>query len=657
MTVLSARGLSKAFGPQTLFADATLAIQERDRVGLLGINGAGKSTFLRVLAGLEPADDGVIERKRGASVRYLAQEPKLPSERTPRELVEEGLHEWHAASAAYAAATQRIAAGEGGTELLAEQARLADAIEGLGGWEQGHRAADMLLRLGVRDIDRPVGSMSGGEQRRIALAKLLVAEPELAILDEPTNHLDVDTIEYLEEYLCEHFHGSLLVVTHDRYVLDAVCTRVFELEHGMLAQYSGDYSDYLEQKAEQLAHAERHEQNRLNRLRRERAWLLRGAKARTTKQKARIKRAEALMAIEAPKANARAELRGLEAGATQTGKTILELHDVALELGTRTLIAALTLHMVQGERLGMIGPNGVGKTSLLKLVAGELAPSRGEVVLGSRSRVAYFDQARAALRDDWSVIDNVAGREGAERDGGGQVQIGELTLELRSYLERFLFDGGKQRQKVSTLSGGERARVALAKALRGGANLLLLDEPTNDLDISTLAELEDLLVAWPGCALVVSHDRAFLNHVATSMLAFEGEGRVVRYAGNYDDYRVQRGAAQADAPKPATSKLAADRKENAARAAPAAPRQKPLTYAERLELAALLDRISRAEAELARSEAALADPATYAAGEGVRRRIEQEYATARTEVAALTARWEELEARAGLSQPERTRGS
>jgi len=313
--------------------------------------------------------------------------------------------------------------------------------------------------------------------------------------------------------------------------------------------------------------------------------------------------------------------------------------------------------MVQGERLGMIGPNGVGKTSLLKLVAGELAPSRGEVVLGSRSRVAYFDQARAALRDDWSVIDNVAGREGAERDGGGQVQIGELTLELRSYLERFLFDGGKQRQKVSTLSGGERARVALAKALRGGANLLLLDEPTNDLDISTLAELEDLLVAWPGCALVVSHDRAFLNHVATSMLAFEGEGRVVRYAGNYDDYRVQRGAAQADAPKPATSKLAADRKENAARAAPAAPRQKPLTYAERLELAALLDRISRAEAELARSEAALADPATYAAGEGVRRRIEQEYATARTEVAALTARWEELEARAGLSQPERTRGS
>jgi ATP-binding cassette subfamily F protein uup len=648
VSILSARELSKAYGPQTLFRAVSLSLLPGERAGLLGANGAGKSSLLRVLAGVEPPDGGVIERKRGASALFLPQEPRLPGEQTPRALVEAGLADWHAARARHAEVTAALAhAGAAQDALLAEQAQLAERIEHSGGWERGHLVVDVLQRLGIADVDRAVGSMSGGEQRRVALARILVAEPDLAILDEPTNHLDVETIEYLEEYLTERFAGAVLLVTHDRYVLDAVAERIFELEHGELREFAGSYSDYLEHKEQLLAHAQRAESNRQNRLRRERAWLLRGAKARTTKQKARIKRAEALMAVEAPRLAARAELAGLSAGAAQIGKTVLELHDVAVAIAGRTLISGLTLHMVQGERMGIVGPNGAGKTSLLRLCSGELAPTRGRVKLGARTQVAHFDQARAALRDDWSVYDNVAQREGAERDGGGHVYFGALELDLRSYLERFLFDGSKQRQKVGALSGGERARVALAKALRTGANLLLLDEPTNDLDVAMLGELEDLLCAWPGCALVVSHDRAFLNLVATSILAFEGSGVLTRYAGNFATYREQRAAAQARAQPPASQGAAPRRlaPQQAPKAAEAAPLRRPLTYAERLELAAIVDRIADAEAVLAQHEAALSDAATYSQGPAARKRAQDAYESARAAVAQLNARWEELETR------------
>ncbi|HEX7481536.1 MAG TPA: ABC-F family ATP-binding cassette domain-containing protein [Polyangiales bacterium] len=646
MSVLSARGLCKAYGPQTLFLGASLTIGDGEHVGLLGENGAGKSTLLRVIAGAEPTDEGVIERKRDASILYLPQEPKLPPELSPRQIVEAGLSQWHAACARHAEVCAELAAHGGGESLLAEQAVLAERIEHLGGWEQGHLALDMLQRFGVDDVDRPIGSMSGGEQRRVALAKILVAQPQLAILDEPTNHLDVATIEYLEEYLTQRFTGAVLLVTHDRYVLEAICDRILELEHGTLTEYRGNYSDYLEQKAERLEHALRHEDNRQNLLRRERAWLLRGAKARTTKQKARIQRAESLMAVEAPKLAARVDLDGLQAGAAQTGKTIVELADVGMQVGGRTLIDKLTFHMVAGERMGVVGPNGAGKTTLLKLISQELTPTQGRVVVGARTKLAYFDQARAGLRDEWSIYDNVAGREGAERDGGGRVEIGELVMDLRTYLERFLFDGSKQRQKVGALSGGERARVALAKALRGGANLLLLDEPTNDLDIATLGELEEMLCAWPGCVVAVSHDRAFLNRVATSILAFEAGGVVVRYSGDYDTYRAQRAA---DKSEDARKERAAGDKRSASTPSPkpdsSAASLKPLSYAERIELDGLMDRVAQAEERVTQTQSLLADPAIYGKGPEAVKQAQSEYEAARNEAAKLLARWEELEAR------------
>jgi ATP-binding cassette subfamily F protein uup len=643
LPIVGARHLSKSYGPQTLFEDISLTIRGRERVGLLGANGAGKSTLLRVLAGTEAADTGTIDRRRGAQVLYLAQEPALDDDATPRQLVEQGLVEWHRATRRHAELTRALEAGVPNVLLVEEQAALAQTIEHLGGWTRDHLALSMLAHLGVRDVDRAVGTMSGGERRRVALAQILVSEPALAILDEPTNHLDTDTIEWFEEYLADEFRGSVLMVTHDRYVLDRVADRIIELESGKLTEFQGAYGDYLQQKAELVAHAGRVEQNRLNLLRREHAWLLRGAKARSTKQKARVKRARALLAADGPRDTGRVSLEGLEAGASRTGKTILDFQDLSLDLGGRTLIRNLTLNLVTGERMGVIGANGVGKTSLLRLVSGELTPTSGRAILGSNTKFVYFDQARSGLKDDWSIFDNVAEREGAERGAADVVKIGERVLEMRTYLEQFLFDASKQRQKVGALSGGERARVALAKALRTGANLLLLDEPTNDLDVATLGALEELLVGWPGCALIVSHDRYFLDRVATSTLAFEGDGTVTRYPGGYETYRSLRKQAEAGSGSrngpPAAEPTANDA------AAALEPDLKPLTYAEKKELETLLDVVTELEKRVQELEQRLASPALYATDPDQARAARAQHARAEEDLRTKTARWEALESR------------
>lgn len=593
-------------------------------------------------------DSGIVERRREARVLYLSQEPALDPTLTPKRLVERGLVDWHAATRRHAELTRAIEAQGSESErrsLVEEQALVAETIDRLGGWTKDHVAGEMLDHLGVREVDREVGSMSGGERRRVALAELLVAEPSLAVLDEPTNHLDTATIEWLETYLATDFGGAVLIVTHDRYVLDAIADRVVELEHGRLTEFSGGYADYLEQKAELVAHAERVEQNRLNLLRLERAWLLRGARARTTKQKARIQRAEALERDNPPAETAVVTLTGLESGAARTGKSILDLTGLGFRIAERTLIGSLDLHLVTGDRIGVIGPNGIGKTSLLKLVAGELEPTSGALVRGANTKLVYFDQARSGLVDEWSVFDNVAEREGALRGGADVVRIGGRTLELRTYLEQFLFDSGKQRQKVRSLSGGERARVTLAKALRTGANLLLLDEPTNDLDVSTLRALEELLGSWPGVALVVSHDRYFLDRVATSILAFEGGGAVTLYPGGYESYRRLREQAALVGSATTQRATAPARPSRAERSAPVGP--KPLSFLERKELDGILDEITALEAHLHALEERLASPALYAGNPDDAHRVRNDHARAQEDLARRTARWEELEARRG----------
>jgi ATP-binding cassette subfamily F protein uup len=642
--VLDATALEKSYAARSLLHGVDLTLRRGERVGLVGLNGCGKSTLARILAGVEPPDEGRIALRRGASVAYLPQEPRLPAGQTVRQIVLESLAEWSQARERHDELTAVLAGGDAGAELdvdalSAGQAAAAEAIERLGGWERRHEADGIIHDLGIADPGRLSDTLSGGERRRVALAQVLVREPDLAVLDEPTNHLDVATIEWLEEYLATRFRGAVLLVTHDRAVLDRVTTRTLELEDGVLTSYDGGYATYLEARAERRAQEQRTERNRQNFLRREVEWLRRQPKARGTKQKARIRRAGEALDKSAPREERTAQLK---LAAERQGKTILELDGVVLERGGQRLVDGLEMRLGAGQRVGVVGPNGVGKTSLLLAILGELAPVAGEIRRGTTTRIATLDQERSGLDPALTVRESLGER--------GEVASGGDVLEVAAYLERFLFDRPAQRVRVGELSGGERARVCLAKLLAERANLLLLDEPTNDLDTSTLAALEAMLLDFAGSAIVVSHDRWFLDRVATGILAFEGDGRVVLHAGNYSEYRERVGRS---APGEVASGASAVRRKRGVKVPPASPTARKLSYKEQRELEGLLDVIGAAEDEVTRFEAELASPETYQREAGSDRgqeaaRISELSATleaARARVAKLTARWEELEER------------
>jgi len=626
--VVTATNLVRSFGDRRVLDGVSVSIHRGERVGVVGRNGSGKTTLARLLAGLETPDHGEVARRRDARIVYLSQQPDLVAGVSAREVALSGLEAWCRARDAYERASRALAAGDVRTEDLdshiAAQARASEDLERSGGWDLVHRAEAVLGHLGIDAPDADVGRMSGGEQRRVALARVLIGQPDLAILDEPTNHLDPDTVDWLENYLIDTYSGALLLITHDRYILDRVATRTIELSDGALFSYDGGYETFLDARAERMAHDDRVESNRRNYLRTELEWLRRQPKARATKSQARIDRIEAAAATERPRAEKTAELTVAE---TRTGHTILELHDVAIDVAHHTLVRDLTLRLVQGERIGVVGPNGCGKTSLLRCIIGELEPQHGRVVRGANTRIAYLDQMRSDLDDSATVFDNVVGERGF-------VRVGQQDITPRSYLERFLFDGRRQREKVGSLSGGERARVALAKLLADPANLLLLDEPTNDLDVETFEALEGMLCEFGGTALVVTHDRYFLDRVATSVLAFEGEGRVVRHHGSYSEYRA---AKAKPVPEPET---AARRQRE-----PAAEKRAKLSFAENREREALPDRIEALENAAAEIERQLADPDIYAKrGTEVAGFITQ-LERLRGEIESLLARWEELENR------------
>jgi ABC transport system ATP-binding/permease protein len=625
VSIVAAKGVHKAYGAQVVLGSVDLSVSDGERLGVVGANGAGKSTLARILAGIDQPDGGSISRRRGARVLYLDQVPRFDGDPTAEEVVLSGLEAWTHAVERHAAVSARVAAGDGDlSALVAEQSDSAEDVERLGGWEQRHRGLAMLGKLGVTEPGQKLSRLSGGERRRVALARILIARPDLALLDEPTNHLDADTVDWLEQYLIEEHTGAVLLVTHDRYLLDRVATRTLEVAAGELFSYDGGYELYLEQKAARLAHAARTEQNRQNFLRRELEWLRRQPKARGTKQKARIERAETAIGLSAPKTEL---VPSFELSRARSGKTIVELHGLAVEIGGRRLITGLDLFVTEGDRIGVVGPNGSGKTTLLKVLLGQHPPAAGKVVVGANTRIAYFDQERAALADDATVYDNVIGDQ-------PRIELAGRVVEPHSYLERFGFDRTRERQPVGSLSGGERARVALARMLRQTANLVVLDEPTNDLDVGTLSALESLLVEAGVTALVVTHDRWFLDRVATSILAFEREARVVTYPGNYSDYKVRRPAAEREsvrAPRPS---------QPAAR--PAAPRKK-LGFAEHRELSELPARIDEQETRIRELMSKLSNPATYAAGGHAVPEINDALAASKAELDRLMQRWEELE--------------
>ena len=642
MPILDVTQLRKIVADRTLFEDVTLTIRRGEKVGLVGNNGAGKSTLGRVLAGLEEADGGKISRRRDSTVDYLEQEPHFAPGRTIREVVLEGLADWNATKRHFDELTESLTEAtdpEDQTRLAVEQARVAEELERQGGWEREHEAEATVGHLGISDPDRTVDRLSGGEARRVALARLLVAAPDFAILDEPTNHLDIETIEWLEEFLRDRWKGALLLISHDRRVLDAVTTRTLEIHDGCVDGYEGGYARYLLGKADREAHVERTERNRQNFLRREVEWLRRAPKARGTKQKARTARAEAALDQNAPQRERQAELK---LRSERLGKTILETSGLTIERDGRQLIDGLDLALRPGERIGVVGPNGCGKTSLLLALLGELSPAEGSIIVGSNTRIGYLDQSRADLDGKATV------REAAVGDAN-EVVIGDEQLSVGSYLERFLFRRPQQRLRISELSGGERARVCLARLLAQKSNLLLLDEPTNDLDVATLSALESMLLDFGGCVILVSHDRWMLDRVATSILAFEGAGRLELHVGGYSDYRDQRAREmrrESGTPDHVGEKVT----RRQSKPTPIATKARKLTRAERRELDGLFDEIEAAELRITEFQARLADPEIYQGpGEGlavVRSDLEEAEATA----ARLTARWEDLEERKAISE-------
>ncbi len=633
MPIIDCQNLSKRFGAHAILDGASLTLRRGEHVGLIGASGSGKTTLARILIGEAAADTGEISLRRGAQVELLEQDPVLPEEASIREVVLASLRDWSAARAHHAELTAQLesAPEQRAVELTQLQARAGEEVERLGGWERMHEAEAIVSHLGIRDADRPIRTLSGGERRRAALARVLVGEPDLAILDEPTNHLDLSTIEWLEEHLAKRFRGALLLITHDRYFLDRIATRTLELYRGTLTAYEGGYARYLEAKTLRQEHADRAERNRQNFLRRELEWLKRGPKARGTKQKARIARARSALSESAPAAERTADLRAISA---QQGKKILHVSELGLERGGRTLVAGLNLDLVAGERIGVVGSNGSGKSSWFECLQGSLPASAGVIEFGIHTRIGYLDQQRSGLDADLTLREAVVGDREVLMIGGEEVRSSV-------YLERFLFDARTQRTRVSVLSGGERSRACLAKLLCQRSNLLLLDEPTNDLDVSTITALEAMLLDFSGCALIISHDRWFLDRVATSILSFEADGKLDLQRGNYSAYRERRDERERVESRPRQSQQV--RRSRSRSALDPGPRK--LSFAERRELEGLLERIEEAELQLREIEERLADPATYRNEASVVADLAAALDPARARVEELVARWEELELR------------
>ena len=629
MNVIDVNGLHKSYGARLVLDGLVFAVAEGEKVGVIGRNGCGKSTLLRVLAGGEDADAGEVMRKRGLTAAYLPQEPELDPDLTIAETLERALEEARQKLERFHEIAARLPAAGGDEEerLLAEQQTLQLWLDHHGAWDLGHRIADISGRFGIVEMSQRVGELSGGWVKKVALAGMFLREPELLLLDEPTNHLDADTIATLEVMLCR-YPGAVMLVTHDRYFLDRVVGRMFELEQGVLTQYRGNYSDYLRQKQERLEAEGRSQSRLMNLLRREEAWLHRGPKARTTKQKARIGRVDELRG---QKKDLRVRDVKLEFAAEQRlGGTILEFRDLGIERGGRRLVEGFSFILRKGERIGILGPNGCGKTSLLKTVLGELAATSGEVVIGSNTRTGYLDQARSGLDPEQFVHEALGEGEWVEVAGQKRHKIG--------YLEDFLFPAGEQRKRISTLSGGERARLLLACLMLQGANLLILDEPTNDLDIPTMQVLEEAFSDFPGCVLVVTHDRWFLDRVATGILHFEESGKVVYYEGNYEDFlRFQELRSEDE-------RQARKLEAKPAVAEPKARKKTGLGYKEKLELEAVEREIAELEQTKAEYEQRLADPAQL--GDHLRlTEVAKALGELDLRLEQLFERWEELETR------------
>ncbi|MFY8150270.1 MAG: ABC-F family ATP-binding cassette domain-containing protein [Prochlorococcaceae cyanobacterium] len=584
MSLISLVDAGKDFGIRTLFAGLNLHVGERERLGLIGPNGAGKSTLLRVLAGLEPLGSGERRCSPRTRVVLVDQDPTFEPSRTVLEQVWADCGEKAELLRRHDQLSHLVAADPGDAALLAELSDLHSQLDRSNGWRLEQQCREVLQRLGLGDGHRRIGDLSGGFRRRVALAAALVAEPDVLLLDEPTNHLDADAVEWLQNFL-ERFPGALVLVTHDRYVLDRVTRRIVAVEAGEARSYEGNYATYLKHRAEEEASEAASAAKLRGTLRRELAWLRQGPKARSTKQKARLQRIEALR--ELPQRQQRGQV-SLATASRRLGKRAITAENLSVSTpvaeGGRTLLRNFSYDFSPEDRVGIIGPNGVGKSSLLEVIAGRRQPSGGSLELGSTVKLAYFDQHSEVLLEgpggsglERKVIDVV-------KDAASRVEVDGVELSASQLLERFLFPPAQQHQPVRKLSGGERRRLHLCRLLIEAPNVLLLDEPTNDLDVHTLSVLEDFLEDFRGCVVVVSHDRYFLDRSVDRLFSFE-DGELQRFEGNYSAYLERRAAAPA--PPPAEAAAAPERSAAAGEAKPGSARPRRRSFRENRELEAL----------------------------------------------------------------------
>ncbi len=503
------------------------------KIGVIGANGAGKSTLLRIMAGVDGDFLGEAWPADGVRIGYLPQEPRLDPSRDVRANVEDGVAPVRALLTRFDQINARLGEpldGEEMEKLLDEQGRVQDAIEAAGGWDLDRTVEIAMDALRCPSGDTDVSTLSGGEVRRVALCRLLLHKPDMLLLDEPTNHLDAESVAWLERYLKE-YPGTVVAITHDRYFLDNVAGWILELDRGAGIPWEGNYSSWLAQKGQRLAQEEKQETARQRTLERELEWVRMSPRARQAKSKSRLAAYEALLAEDRGQREGQAEI--IIPPGPRLGDIVVQAEAISKGYGNRLLIEELSFNLPRGGIVGVIGPNGAGKTTLFRMITGQEKPDGGTLRVGETVQLAYVDQSRDTLRPDSSVWEEISG-------GADQITLGGRQVASRAYVASFNFKGADQQKRVGDLSGGERNRVQLARMLRSGGNLLLLDEPTNDLDVDTLRALEDALLAFAGCAVVISHDRWFLNRIATHMLAFEGDSKVVWFEGNYEDYEADR---------------------------------------------------------------------------------------------------------------------
>jgi ATP-binding cassette subfamily F protein uup len=642
MSLYSISDAQLAFGHVALLDHADFSLEAGERVGLIGRNGAGKSSLLKIVAGLAAPDDGLVTRQSELTTVYVPQEPEFDLDASVFDVVASGLTDARALLDEYDAVAHALADTPEGAEhdaLLARMNALQSALDMRDAWNWRTRVATTLAQIGL-DGDARAGDLSGGMKKRVALARALVVQPDVLLLDEPTNHLDFDGIRWLEELLVT-LRTGLLFITHDRAFLDRVATRIVELDRGRLLSYPGNFSAYQTRKAQQLE-VEKVEQEKFDKLlAQEEVWIRKGVEARRTRSVGRIARLVEMRNERAERRNVQGNVK-LDVGqGEKSGKIVAELTDVTKRYGERTIVDRFTATVMRGDKIGLVGPNGAGKTTLLKLMLGELQPDEGRVRIGTNIQVAYFDQMRAQLELDKSLADTIS-------PGSEWVEVNGVKKHVMSYLGDFLFAPERARSPVRSLSGGERNRLLLARLFARPANVLVLDEPTNDLDIPTLELLEELLADYDGTVLLVSHDRAFLDNVVTSVFAAEGGGLWREYVGGFSDWQIQRERSARIAEEAARQTAKEAPKDDTPKESAAgrnAQRTVKLSFKEQRELEALPARVAELEDEQKAIGAQLEDGSIFARDAKEGARLSERHAAIEEELLVALERWEELEAK------------